>query len=134
MGVSAKLSKEINDYADMRGYFYQRFEDAVSLGIPDAYLGAQHGHVWLELKSTATSGGKPHFERGQLVFGVRAHERGERARVLVANILRTPMTAPWLRLYRTSDIARSVIFREPWPEPLYAGTRLIPCLEVALED
>lgn len=116
MGLSASISQEIDRYAKEKTDFYQRFEDAVSLGVADAYYGATrlgaHRGAWIEIKSASSFRARPRFERGQLAFGVRAAQAGERAFVLVGS-------PAGLRVYRTAEVAQAVLFDDPWPEPVF---------------
>lgn len=107
-----ELSRQIAEWADAHGVFWQRFEDAVQRGIPDGYLGIGGlGAGWIELKSTASAAERPRYRPGQLPWAVRARERGQRPSTLCTG------ADGMLRVLDTAAVGRAEALGQDWPAP-----------------
>lgn len=70
-----------------RGYFVQKFQDSLALGIPDLYLASPDHAMWLELKwcdlpkrPSTPIGPRAHLSGMQLAWLSKAHRRPESVR------------------------------------------------------
>jgi hypothetical protein len=87
--LESDLNEEVRKLAARHRLFFQRFEDAVSPGIPDAYLGVGNRGargVWVELKVTGTVRERPVYRPGQLAWAHRADQAGEKCVTLIASM------------------------------------------------
>ena len=121
--TESDLNALLSAAAARAGRFWQRFEDALQLGLPDAYLGAGDAPwlalppsgVWVELKITRAAE-PPAYRPGQLAFAARAGARGERCATLAWGT----GDRRW-RIWQTSDGARARALGNPWPAATWSG-------------